>query len=149
MQLTNEPDKFSWALTNSGIFMVRSLYLDLTSGYTVFLKKYIWKMDLTMIKIHTSGSEVLRCFDTKGFALTKPLSWVSRRQFHSMSSSSTLVAARMITFLHLICKGNTLSWGNLTSIHKKKKISALLATITRHYLVNANCRPDYVQVQRD
>jgi hypothetical protein len=75
-------------------------------------KKKKWKMNSTMIKVHTSGSEVLRCFDTKGFALTKPLSWVSKRQFHSISSSSTLVAARMITFLHFICKANKLSMGH-------------------------------------
>ena len=48
VQLTNEPDKFSWALTNSGIFMVRSLYLYLMSGHTVFLRKYIWKMKVPL-----------------------------------------------------------------------------------------------------
>jgi hypothetical protein len=51
---------------------------------------------------HTSESAVRRCFDTKGFVGIKPLSRVSRRQSHSISSSSTLVAARVMTFLHLI-----------------------------------------------
>ena len=48
VQLTNEPDKFSWALTNSGIFTVRSLYLDLMSGHTVVLRKFIWKMKVPL-----------------------------------------------------------------------------------------------------
>ena len=48
MQLTNEPDKFSWALTNSGIFTVISLYLDFMSGHTIFLRQYIWKMKVPL-----------------------------------------------------------------------------------------------------
>jgi hypothetical protein len=36
VQLTNTPNKFVWKLNDSGIFSVRSMYLDLMNGHTPF-----------------------------------------------------------------------------------------------------------------
>jgi hypothetical protein len=44
VQLSNEKDKFVWSLTTSGLFTIKSMYLDLLDDGTKFLKKYIWKM---------------------------------------------------------------------------------------------------------
>jgi hypothetical protein len=40
-QLSDEPDKFSWSLTESGVFSIKSMYLDLMNGHTLFLWKYL------------------------------------------------------------------------------------------------------------
>src|SRR4051794_9230605 len=41
VQLSNEHDNFVWNLTESGIFSVKSMYLDLMNGHTRFLRKYL------------------------------------------------------------------------------------------------------------
>jgi hypothetical protein len=52
VQLNDEEDSFSWNLTTSGSFTVRSLYHDLINGHTIFLKKYLWKIKVPLkIKI--------------------------------------------------------------------------------------------------
>jgi hypothetical protein len=52
VQLTNSPDKFVWKLNESGIYSVKSLYLDLMNGHTPFLRKYLWKLKIPLkIKI--------------------------------------------------------------------------------------------------
>jgi hypothetical protein len=48
IQLSDEPDKFSWSLTSSRKFTVKSLYADYMNGHTVFLKKYIWKLKVPL-----------------------------------------------------------------------------------------------------
>jgi hypothetical protein len=48
VQLTNEKDIFVWGLTTSGIFTVKSMYLDLLDDDTKYLKKYIWKMKVPL-----------------------------------------------------------------------------------------------------
>jgi hypothetical protein len=50
VHLTNETDKFIWNLTESGVYSVKSMYLDLMNGYTRFLRKYLWKIKI-MLKI--------------------------------------------------------------------------------------------------
>jgi hypothetical protein len=44
VQLTEQDNVFKWGLTVTGIFSVKSTYLDLLNGHIVFLKKYIWKI---------------------------------------------------------------------------------------------------------
>ena len=52
VQLSQQPDVFTWGLTTSGEFTVKSLYVDLMNDHTVFLRKYIWKMKVPLkIKI--------------------------------------------------------------------------------------------------
>jgi hypothetical protein len=52
VQLTNEPDNFVWNLNESGLFSVKSMYLDLMNGHTRFLWKYLWKIKVPLkIKI--------------------------------------------------------------------------------------------------
>jgi hypothetical protein len=41
VHLNDEKDMFMWALTSSGIFSVKSVYLDLLDDDTKYLKKYI------------------------------------------------------------------------------------------------------------
>jgi hypothetical protein len=44
VQLTEQDNVFKWGLTVTGIFSVKTTYLDLLNGHIVFLKKYIWKI---------------------------------------------------------------------------------------------------------
>jgi hypothetical protein len=54
IDLTTEPDKFIWKLTDSGIFSVKSMYLDWMNDHTVYLRKYLWKLKIPLkIKIFT------------------------------------------------------------------------------------------------
>jgi hypothetical protein len=39
VQLTDNDDIFKWSLTTSGLFSVKSMYLDLLNGHTVYLQK--------------------------------------------------------------------------------------------------------------
>jgi hypothetical protein len=48
IQLCDRDDKFRWKLTSSGAFTVKSMYLDLLDGHTIFLKKYIWKIKVPL-----------------------------------------------------------------------------------------------------
>jgi hypothetical protein len=48
VNLTAQPDVFIWKLTTSGIFSVKSLYLDYMNDHTKFLRKYIWKMKVPL-----------------------------------------------------------------------------------------------------
>jgi hypothetical protein len=48
VQLTNNEDVFRWSLTTSGSFSIRSMYLDLLNDYTVYLRKYIWKIKVSL-----------------------------------------------------------------------------------------------------
>ena len=52
VRISNEKDVFVWNLTPSGIFTVKSMYLDLLNGHTRYLRKYIWKIKVPLkIKI--------------------------------------------------------------------------------------------------
>jgi hypothetical protein len=48
VELTNEKDTFTWNLTTSGTFTVKSMYLDLINDDTKYLKKYIWKIKVPL-----------------------------------------------------------------------------------------------------
>jgi hypothetical protein len=52
ININSEPDKFVWRLTDSGLFTVKSMYLDYMNGHTRFLRKYLWKLKIPLkIKI--------------------------------------------------------------------------------------------------
>jgi hypothetical protein len=52
VNLSSEPDKFVWKLTDSGVFSVKSMYIDYMNGHTRFLRKYLWKLKILLkIKI--------------------------------------------------------------------------------------------------
>jgi hypothetical protein len=52
MNLINEPDKFSWHLTTSGVYSVKFVYADYMNAHTRFLRKYGWNLKVTLkIKI--------------------------------------------------------------------------------------------------
>jgi hypothetical protein len=65
VQLKDQPDAFRWALTTSGVFTVKSMYLDLLDDHTPYLKKYIWKIKVPL-KIR-----IFMWFLHKGVILTK------------------------------------------------------------------------------
>jgi hypothetical protein len=48
IELTSEPDKFIWKLTYTGIFSVKSMYLDWMNDHTVYLRMYLWKLKLPL-----------------------------------------------------------------------------------------------------
>jgi hypothetical protein len=48
VNLNDEPDRFKWNLTTTGIFTVKSVYADIMNGHTVFLKKYLWKIKVPL-----------------------------------------------------------------------------------------------------
>jgi hypothetical protein len=48
IQLTDEPDSFSWHLTAFGIFSVKSLYAEYMNDYISYLKKYLWKLKVPL-----------------------------------------------------------------------------------------------------
>ena len=41
VNLSNEKDIFCWKLTSSGVFTVKSMYLDILDDQTKYLRKYI------------------------------------------------------------------------------------------------------------
>jgi hypothetical protein len=50
--LNENLDTFVWKMTSSGLFSVKSLYAHMMNGYTIFLRKYIWKLKVPLkIKI--------------------------------------------------------------------------------------------------
>jgi hypothetical protein len=52
INLRLEPDKFIWKLSESGIFSVKSMYLDYMNGHATYLRKYLWKLKIPLkIKI--------------------------------------------------------------------------------------------------
>jgi hypothetical protein len=52
VNISDQQDKFAWKLTKSGIFTVKSMYLDLMNEDARFLHIYLWKLKLPLkIKI--------------------------------------------------------------------------------------------------
>ena len=48
IQLSQDDDSFTWKLTESGLFSVKSMYADLMNGHTRFLHKYLWKLKVPL-----------------------------------------------------------------------------------------------------
>ena len=48
VQLSDNNDVFRWNLTSSGLFTVKSMYLDLLDGPAGDFKKYIWKIKVPL-----------------------------------------------------------------------------------------------------
>jgi hypothetical protein len=52
VNLTEDLDIFVWKLNTSATFSVKSMYVDIMNGHTIFLCKYIWKIKVQLkIKI--------------------------------------------------------------------------------------------------
>ena len=52
VHLTNEPDRFVWKLSSSGVFSVKTMYEDLMNILPRFNRKYLWKLKIPLkIKI--------------------------------------------------------------------------------------------------
>jgi hypothetical protein len=48
INLTTESDSFIWKLNDSGVFTVKSMYLDMMNGHTIYLRKYLWKLKIPL-----------------------------------------------------------------------------------------------------
>jgi hypothetical protein len=48
LQLTDCDDSFKWSLASPYLFIVKSMYIDLLSGLTMYFEKYIWKMKVPL-----------------------------------------------------------------------------------------------------
>jgi hypothetical protein len=48
VRLEPKEDEFRWSLTQSGKFIVKSMYLHLLNDNTVYLHKYLWKMKVPL-----------------------------------------------------------------------------------------------------
>lgn len=48
VQLSEEDDRFVWNLTTNGLFTVKSMYEDLMCDHTPFLRKYLWKVKISL-----------------------------------------------------------------------------------------------------
>jgi hypothetical protein len=64
-QLETHDDEFRWWLTQTGKFMVKSMYLYLLNDNTVYLHKYLWKM-----KVHLK-TKIFMWFVQRKEILTK------------------------------------------------------------------------------
>jgi hypothetical protein len=52
VHLNEEKDLFVWNFTPNGLFTIKSMYEDLMSDHTPFLRKYLWKVKIPLkIKI--------------------------------------------------------------------------------------------------
>jgi uncharacterized protein Usg len=52
VNLNEDNDRFVWDLTPTGLLRVKSMYEDLMSDHTRFLRKYLWKVKVPLkIKI--------------------------------------------------------------------------------------------------
>jgi hypothetical protein len=60
--LTHEPDRFVWNLTDSGLFTVKSMYIDLMNGHTRFLRKYLWKLKFPLKIKNLCGSFIIKSY---------------------------------------------------------------------------------------
>jgi hypothetical protein len=48
VQLTSQPDVFKWGLTKSGLYSVKSMYIDYMDDHTKYLHKYLWKIKVPL-----------------------------------------------------------------------------------------------------
>jgi hypothetical protein len=48
IDLNDEHDRFVWGLTTNGQFSVKSMYADLMSDHTPYLRKYLWKVKVPL-----------------------------------------------------------------------------------------------------
>lgn len=62
ISLTTQPDSFVWGLTNSGVYTVKSMYLYLLNDNIVFLRKYIWKLKVSLKFVFSCGSYIVESF---------------------------------------------------------------------------------------
>jgi hypothetical protein len=62
INLTSKSDKFFWKLNDSGIFTVKSMYLDMMNGHTIYLRKYLWKLKIPLKIIFLCDFLIIRCF---------------------------------------------------------------------------------------
>jgi hypothetical protein len=44
VNLVDEPDRFSWRVTSSGVFSVKSMHAYLINEHARFLLKFLWKL---------------------------------------------------------------------------------------------------------
>ena len=102
INLTTEPDSFMWKLTDSGLFTVKSMYLDLMNGHTRFLRKYLWKLKIPL-KI-----KIFMWFLSNKVLLTKDN--LVKRKWNGCKKCCFCDSAETINHLFLSCPFAKIIW---------------------------------------
>lgn len=100
--LSSEPDRFIWKLTDSGVFSVKSMYLDLMNGHTRFLCKYLWKLKIPL-KI-----KIFMWFLSKKVLLTKDN--LAKRKWNGCQKCCFCDSAETVNHLFLSCPFAKIIW---------------------------------------
>jgi hypothetical protein len=102
VQLSDEPDKFIWNLTTNGVFTVKSMYEDLINGHTTFLRKYLWRLKISLkIKIFMwfLNSKVLVTKDN-----------LAKRNWHGCTKCCFCDSMEFVEHLFLYCLFARIVW---------------------------------------
>jgi hypothetical protein len=102
VQLNDEPDRFAWKLTKSGIFTVKSMYEDLMNYHEHLPTKYLWKLKVPL-KI-----KIFMWFLRRNVLLTRDN--LIKRQWKGSKKCCFCDAEESIEHLFLSCPLSKIVW---------------------------------------
>jgi len=102
VSLNDEPDSFTWSLTSTGIFSVKSMYANFMNGHTVFLKKYLWRIKVPL-KIR-----IFMWFLHRKVLLTKDN--LAKRRWNGCTKCVFCDSQETIDHLFITCPFSRLVW---------------------------------------
>ena len=102
VSLSNEPDRFVWNLTASGIFSVKSMYEDLMNGHARDLHTYLWKLKVPL-KI-----KVFMWFLKNKVLLTKDN--LAKRNWQGCTKCSFCGSEETVDHLFITCPFSKIIW---------------------------------------
>jgi hypothetical protein len=102
VHLSDNPDQFTWKLTTTGIFTVKSLYLDQMNGHTRFLHKYLWKLKVPL-KV-----KIFMWFLKNKVLLTKDN--LAKRNWHGCQKCVFCDSLESVDHLFLSCPFTRIIW---------------------------------------
>ena len=103
VDLSNEPDKFKWRLTQSSQFTLKSMYVDYMNWDTRFLKRYLWRLKVPL-KI-----KIFMWFLYKKVLLTKDN--LAKRRWHGCKKKCVFCDSdETIDHLFISCSMARLVW---------------------------------------
>jgi hypothetical protein len=102
VELSNDPDKFIWKITESGVLTVKSMYIDLMQGHTIFLRKYLWKLKIPL------KSKIFMWFLNNKVLLTKDN--LVKRNWKSCQKCCFCNKSETVQHLFLTCPFAKIIW---------------------------------------